>query len=191
MGAVTSIASLIEALDAGEVVVIPTDTVYGLAARLDRPDAIQGIFELKGRNEAKALPVLGANRAAFDLVARFDTRAEDLAARFWPGPLTLVLPRAEAFEIDLGGDGAGVAVRVPEHAATRELLAGSGPLAVTSANRSGEEPAQSYEDALAVFPDIPSLDGGAGTGRSSAVLSLLAEPKVLREGAIPASELLS
>ena len=178
-------------LVAGRVAVLPTDTVYGIAAALDRPDAVRKIFELKGRPESKALPVLGSTVSSLRSVATFDADAEELAERYWPGPLTLVLKRSPAFDVDLGGDErATVAVRVPDRPVTLKVLRITGPLAVTSANRSGADPAANATEAFAAFDgSVPVLDDGPAGGVISTVLSLIGERTVLREGAIPASEL--
>jgi tRNA threonylcarbamoyl adenosine modification protein (Sua5/YciO/YrdC/YwlC family) len=179
-------------LKTGEVAVIPTDTVYGLAANLTDPRAVRRIFELKGRPASKPLPVLGTDLEALGSVAVFDDEARSLAERYWPGPLTLVLERAPGFDVDLGGDEPStVAVRVPDRAVTLEVLKITGPLAVTSANRSGAEPAATATDVRVTFSsEVPILDDGPARGEVSTVLSLAGERRVLREGAIPAPELL-
>jgi len=176
---------LIAALGRGEVVVIPTDTVYGLAARVDIPEAIERIFELKNRPSDKPLPVLASSLDALSGVAAFDDRARTLADSFWPGPLTLVVNRAAGFTVDLGVGGEDtVGVRVPEHELTRRLLELCGPLAVTSANPSGEPAATNAEMATELFPDLLVLDGGPGDGQPSAVVSLVGPPQILRSGSL-------
>lgn len=181
-----------DALHSGRVAIVPTDTVYGLAAHPHLKGAVDAIFELKGRPEHKALPILGASVESLRDLAVFDRRAEILARNYWPGPLTLVLPRRGSFISDLGGDDDGtVAIRIPARRLTIELLRLVGPLAVTSANRSGESPCRSVEDALDVFPGLPALNDGEAAGEPSSVLSLIAEPDVLREGSISESELLA
>ena len=187
------IEGVIDALSAGGVVVIPTDTVYGVAVSPTNPTGIAAIFELKGRSHAKALPVLGDSMEALGRIAVFDERARRAAVKFWPGPLTLVLPRAAGFTVDLGGDDrTTVAVRVPALDLTRALLARTGPLAVTSANLSGEPEARSVDEARARFGDRVAayLDGGVAEGLPSTVLSLVGEATVLREGAIASRDLL-
>ena len=182
---------IVRALDGGAAVIIPTDTVYGLAARPDLPGAVDAIFRLKRRDQTRALPVLGTDMEMLSTVAMFDGRAELFAHRFWPGPLTLVLPRAEGFTHDLGEESHTVAVRVPDRKLTLELLRLTGPLAVTSANLSGEEPASDPEAARAIFgPDVQLLEDGPAEGEPSTVVSLLDDVEVLREGAIPAAHLL-
>ena len=184
----------LDALRQGSVVVIPTDTVYGLACLPDRPGSVRKIFELKGRPDEKPLPVLGDGLGSLHGVAEFDDRAVRLATSYWPGPLTLVLPRAPGFTYDLGGDGtATVAVRVPANEVVLELLAASGPLAVTSANRSGDPPATSIEEAREIFGAGPAayVDGGPCRGEPSTVLSLVGAPTVLRDGPLAAADLLA
>ena len=180
------------ALGAGQAIVLPTDTVYGVGALPDRPAAIAAIFAAKGRPEDKALPVLGADLAALEAVGTFDDSAALLAQRFWPGPLTLVLRRAPGFTYDLGGtDAATIAVRVPAYAPTLDLLRASGPLAVTSANRSGEAPAATVDDARTALGHAIGvfIDGGRVGGAPSTVVSLVEEPVVLRQGALSASDI--
>lgn len=177
------------ALSEGAVAIIPTDTVYGVGAL---PEGARAVFELKKRPVAKALPVLGAGVDDLRRVADLDEIALALAAAAWPGPLTLVLPRAGGFTADLGGTDPGtVAVRVPNHPLALEVLRLTGPLAVTSANISGEAPATTCAAAEELWPGTPCLDGGACDGRPSTVVSVVGEPKVLREGELPASRVLA
>jgi L-threonylcarbamoyladenylate synthase len=188
----TDVEAAMEALDAGDLVVIPTDTVYGIAAAL-MPDAIAKVFEIKGRTREKPLPVLGASALQLARVAAFDDRARRLGDAFWPGPLTLVLPRAAGFDIDLGrAEDASVAIRVPDHALARLVLERSGPLAVTSANPSGEIPATSAQEARELLGDRVRayLDGGRCEGAEpSTVLSLMNGPELVRAGPISEDEL--
>ena len=174
--------------------VVPTDTVYGLAARPDRPEAVANVFELKGRERQKALPVLGADLDSLRDIVEFDERALTLANAFWPGPLTLVLSRRSGWDHDLGaGVNDSVAVRVPDSAVTQRLLISAGPLAVTSANRSGRRPAANVEEARALFEEeevAVFIDGGStGGGVASTVVSLVGELSILRSGPIDADDL--
>ncbi len=182
----------VESLRRGGVVVLPTDTVYGIGALPDRPDAVAKIFAAKGRPEDKALPVLGASLEDLAPVAILDAGALALAERYWPGPLTLVLSRTETFTADLGGsDDRTIAVRIPENDVALALLRAAGPLAVTSANRSGEDPAGDVETARRAFGDAVDvyLDGGPSDGRASTVASLLDGLTILRAGAVTEDEL--
>lgn len=180
-------------LEGGGLAVIPTDTVYGLAAHLGSAPAIRSIFEAKGRAESKPIPVLGADSRQLEDIAVFDDRARSLARRFWPGPLTLILPRAQGFDADLGGgETRTVGVRVPKAPRTLELLRRTGPLAVTSANRSGEREATTVDEARATFGDSVGayLDGGRCVGVPSTIVFLAGERRLLREGTIPAAHVL-
>ena len=171
---------------------VPTDTVYGLAAALRR-DAIVRAFALKGRPADKALPVLAAAATDLEEVAELDPGALRLAQRFWPGPLTIVCPRAPSFELDLGGSGDGtVAVRIPASDPVLAILSETGPLAVTSANLSGTAPATTIERAREVFGRAVGayVDGGLCDGAPSTVISTVGDPTVLREGALPGADLL-
>jgi L-threonylcarbamoyladenylate synthase len=174
----------------GELVVFPTDTVYGIGTRPDEPAATARVFEAKRRPRDLELPVLVATVMAARAVAVFDERAERLAAALWPGPLTLVLPRgADASGWDLGGDPTTVGVRVPHHPLALALLAETGPLAVTSANLTGRPPVETcgqlqelFGDAVAVYLcQEGSLDGVAST-----VIDLAHGPAtIIREGSLP------
>ena len=171
---------------AGQVIAIPTDTLYGLAALPSLADAVDEIFRLKGRPGSKPLPVLGGSIDQLESVVAFDADAVKLGRAFWPGGLTIVLPRAASFGHDLGGGTAStVAVRVPHSAKTLQLLESTGPLAVTSANRSGEPPASTVADVRSYFGDaFPVVDGGPAAGEPSTTVTLEGGLKVLRAGAV-------
>lgn len=181
------------ALRSGALVVIPTDTVYGIAALPDDPTATARLFEAKHRPPDLELPVLVADLTAAEAIAVLDDRARVLAARFWPGALTLVVPRSTASAAwSLGGDAATVGVRVPDDPLARALLSATGPLAVSSANRSGEPTPATCDGVAAVFGDLVDVylcaEGPLG-GRASTVVDLAhGEPRILREGAIPADD---
>lgn len=183
----TSAAEIAAALAAGEVAILPTDTVYGLAASPRAPAAIARVFALKGRPGDKALPVLAASLDDLASVAVITPAAAAVARRFWPGPVTIVVERAAGFDPDLGGPGDGtVAVRIPDCKPALEVLAAAGPLAVTSANRSGAPPATTADGARAAFGDavVHVLDGGTSAGTPSTVVSLVGGPRLLRSGAL-------
>lgn len=179
------VEAALRAIDAGEAVVFPTDTVYGLGAR---PEAAARLFEIKGRPRELTLPVLVAGMEDAHEVAVFDGRAEMLAAAFWPGGLTLVLPRAtRSSGWDLGAHEATVGVRVPDERVARDLLARSGPLAVTSANPSGEPTPTSCDEVRAALGESVAVyvcAGDAPGGTPSTVVELVDEPRILRAGAI-------
>lgn len=174
----------------GELIVFPTDTVYGLGTRPDDPAATGRVFVAKGRPRDLELPVLVATAQAARSVAVFDERAEVLAGACWPGPLTLVLPRgANASGWDLGGDPNTVGVRVPHHPLALALLAETGPLAATSANRSGRPPVETCDDLQAIFGEDVAVylcQGDPVGGVASTVLDLAqGAAAILRDGALP------
>lgn len=178
-----------EALAAGEIVVFATDTVYGLASRPDILGATDRLFETKRRSRDLALPVLAAAPESAAGVAVFDARAWALAGRFWPGALTMVLPRApRALDWDLGAEHETVGVRIPEHAVALALLARTGPLAVTSANRSGEPTPTTCDGIRALLGDQVAVylcSEVAPGGISSSIVDLTqAGARILREGSI-------
>ena len=180
-------AAAIRALEAGRAIIMPTDTVYGLAVMPGIPGAVDELFRIKGRPADKPIPVLAATARGLSGVATFNDRARLLAERFWPGPLTMVLPRSPGFTVVLGPPGAtGVGVRVPAFEPALELLGLAGVLAVTSANRSGEAPATTVAEARAAFDSEVEayIDGGTCSGQPSSVVSLLNGAETLREGPV-------
>jgi L-threonylcarbamoyladenylate synthase len=194
--AVTSdpVGEVIAATRRGELVVMPTDTVYGIGTRPDDPGATARVFEAKRRDRDLELPVLVATIRDAERVGMFDDRAERLAAGCWPGGLTLILPRARASRgWDLGGDPATVGVRIPHHPLALAVLAGAGPLAVSSANRSGEPPATDCDALSLTFGDLVSVylcQEAPLSGAPSTVLDLAHGPaRVVRPGAVGAERL--
>ena len=182
------------AVERGRRIVVPTDTVYGIAARLDRPAGLVAIFEAKARPSGLALPVLVSGLGQARALARFDERAEALAGAFWPGALTIVLARNPSLMAAIGGDGTSVGMRVPDHPALAPLLAETGPLATSSANTSGRPTPDAIQEIQAIFGDAVAvyLDGGsAQAGPPSTVVRLTGrEPILLREGGVPFTEIL-
>lgn len=185
------IAEAVEALARGELVVMPTDTVYGLCARPDLPEATTRVFEVKGRPSELTLPVLVPSFEAAGRVADLDDRAARVAQACWPGAVTIVAPRAEASRSwDLRGDPDTVGVRMPDHPLALEVLRRSGPLAATSANRSGEPTPTTCDELAGLFGDAVAVylcqQEPLGT-RASTVLDLAhGQPAILRSG--PADE---
>jgi L-threonylcarbamoyladenylate synthase len=187
------VTDAIAAARRGELIVFPTDTVYGIAARPDDPTATDRLFDAKRRPRDLTLPVLVSNAGQAREIARFDDRAARLAQGLWPGALTLVLPRTPASEgWDLGGDRASIGVRVPDHPLALAVLAG-GALATTSANRSGEAPARTCAELLEAFGgdvEVYLCQDDPLVGAASAVVSLLgASPEILRHGNLDPAEI--
>ncbi|HEX9123062.1 MAG TPA: L-threonylcarbamoyladenylate synthase [Actinomycetota bacterium] len=184
------VADAADAALGGELVVLPTDTVYGIGTRPDDPAATARLFEAKGRPRELELPVLVPDVAAARAIAGLGGSAEALARRFWPGPLTLVLARTEAsIGWDLGGDPATIGVRMPRHPMALAVLARTGPLAVTSANRSGLVTPATCDELEAVFGDRVAVylcQEAPLAGAPSTVAAFLGgELRVLREGSLP------
>ena len=180
-------AVVLDDLSAGRMVVVPTDTVYGVGVVATDPVAVASLFRLKARDRHKPIAVLVADLDQARKVGRFDAVASRLAERFWPGGLTLVVPRAPGFRTELGGDRDTVGIRCPNHDRLRSLLARSGPLAVTSANPAGERTPATAAAIAAVFGDAVSsvIDGGTLAGVASTVVDCTgATPDVLRQGPV-------
>lgn len=183
------IAEAAEAVRRGSLVVVPTDTVYGIGTRPDDLEATGALFEAKGRPRDLTLPVLVAGAQEARSVALLDDRAERLTSVLWPGALTLVLPRApRSVAWDLGEAATTIAVRVPSHPLTLALLARTGPMAVTSANRSGEPPARTCDELTAAFGDLVAVylcrDDEALEGTASTIVDLTGpRPLLIRRGA--------
>ncbi|WP_295791512.1 L-threonylcarbamoyladenylate synthase [uncultured Microbacterium sp.] len=189
-----------QAIGRGELVVLPTDTVYGIAADAFNARAVMGLLEAKGRGRQQPPPVLVAGVGTLRaLVAEIPPAVEDLVREFWPGGLTIVLPAQPSLSWDLGDTHGTVAVRMPAQKLTLELLEETGPLAVSSANLTGRPAAVDIDSARDMLGDSVAayLDAGASeTGVASTIVDATtlvggAEPqvRVLREGAISRARL--
>lgn len=188
-----AIAAAAAVLKAGGAVAFATDTVYGVAAAVTDAAAIANLFVIKNRSPDKAIPVLLAGEEQLpQVVAALPPAAAALGRAFWPGALTLIVPRAPGLP-ELLAPGGTVGVRVPDHAAARALLAATGPLAVTSANVSGGPDCRTAADVLAQLGGRLALilDGGETPGGvpSTVVDTTTAELTILRPGPIPEAAL--
>ena len=178
------------AIAAGECIVLPTDTVYGIGANAFSADAVQRLLDAKGRGRDMPPPVLIAEPGMLDaLGVNVSTFARRLADKFWPGALTLVVEMQSSLRIDLGETAGTIALRVPDHDAARSLLRRTGPLAVSSANASGQPSATTVDEAIAQLGDSVSvyLDAGPTPGPvASTIVEFVSDPAgvVLREGII-------
>jgi tRNA threonylcarbamoyl adenosine modification protein (Sua5/YciO/YrdC/YwlC family) len=182
------------ALAKGDLVVVPTDTVYGLAADAFNADAVQALLDAKGRGRQSPPPVLIPNvDSLYALADTVSDTALKLAEKFWPGPLTMIFRAQASLQWDLGETRGTVALRVPNHKITLALLAESGPLAVSSANLTGEPAANNAQQAQNYLGDKVAvyLDGGeAALGEASTILDLTGEKvRIVREGALKRAEL--
>ncbi|MGY1838048.1 MULTISPECIES: L-threonylcarbamoyladenylate synthase [unclassified Modestobacter] len=182
------------AVSRGELVLVPTDTVYGVAADAFTPAAVTRLLAAKNRGRSMPTPVLiGEASTLAGLVSTVPKVAHDLAEAFWPGGLTLVVEHAPSLAWDLGDAEGTVAVRLPDDDVARDLLRRTGPLAVSSANRSGRPAATTAEEAVAQLGEHAAvvLDAGprAGTAASTIVDCTAPTPRVLRHGAIDVERL--
>jgi L-threonylcarbamoyladenylate synthase len=187
----SSIARAAALLTAGAVVAFPTDTVYGVGAAANQPNAVARLFRVKGRPPDKAIPILIADvNDLYTVVTECSETVTRLIAEFWPGALTLVLSKRDTIPTQVSST-PNVAVRQPGLSLTRRLIAAVGvPLAVTSANRSGQpSPCTALEVMTQLNGRIAAVvDGGTCPGGiPSTILDCSAEPpRILRDGAIPA-----
>lgn len=186
--------TVVEALKAGGVVIYPTDTLYAVGCDARNAGALARLRAAKGREAGKAFPVIAADEDdARRLTSHWPEAAVLLAAAFWPGPLTLVVPAASDLPVELLAGAVGVAVRVPASSIARTLAAGVGPLVSTSANLAGEAPCVTADLALAAFPDADlAVDIGPLDGAPSTIVDLTGDaPRVLREGRVSAGDVMT
>ncbi len=185
----------VEALRQGQVIVYPTDTVYGVGCRIDDEGAVRRLYEMKGRPATEPLPVLLADPAQLEAYVRgISAAARRLISRFWPGALTLIFRRSERIPPVVAGGGDTVAVRVPAHPIPRALVRAIGiPIVGTSANSHGMRAPLTAQLAIYDLGDRVDLvlDGGrAVLGRESTVVDVTGEvPRVVREGALTVGDL--
>ncbi|TYL46003.1 threonylcarbamoyl-AMP synthase [Nocardioides sp. BGMRC 2183] len=182
------------ALQRGRLVVLPTDTVYGVAADAFDPDAVARLLAAKGRGREMPPPVLVGSATTLDALAtRVPAYVRGLVEKFWPGPLTVVCHQQPSLQWDLGETRGTVAVRMPDHAVARELLDRTGPLAVSSANLTGQDAATDAQAAVRMLGEsvVVVLDDGPTPGLtpSTIVDATSDRPRLLRLGAISVAEL--
>jgi L-threonylcarbamoyladenylate synthase len=179
----------VQAVRNGGIVAMPTDTLYGLGVDPFRVDAVERVFQLKGRSTDKALPLIAADAGQVnDYLGALSPMAARLALRFWPGPLTLLIPATSSLAPQVSGGAGTVGVRVPAHRVARALCDACGPLTATSANTSGEAPsadpdqiARMLGEGIDVLVDAGATPGGPP---STIVDTTGAEPVLVRAGAI-------
>jgi tRNA threonylcarbamoyl adenosine modification protein (Sua5/YciO/YrdC/YwlC family) len=181
------------ALGRSGLVVLPTDTVYGLAADAFDPAAVRRLLRAKGRGRSMPVPVLIASMDTLRaLTTDIGGEARLLADTFWPGGLTLICRQQPSLRWDLGDSRSTVAVRMPDSADTLDLLSSTGPLAVSSANLTGKPPATTVEEAQEMLGDAVDvyLDGGRVAGTASTIVDATGDSlKLVRAGAVTAEEI--
>ncbi|MDP6894693.1 MAG: L-threonylcarbamoyladenylate synthase [Acidimicrobiales bacterium] len=182
-----------QALNDGKLVLLPTDTVYGIAAIPTNKDAVEEIFRRKNRLDDQACAVLVSDSVQASELVLSSKEFELLSQRFWPGPLTVVAGRSIHLGYFLGGDENSIGVRCPDHRFMQSLTKVVGPLAVTSANRSGlQTPENAKEAAEELGDNLLVIDGGECKGKPSTVVNLLSDKaEILREGALCSDDLIA
>ncbi|HEY2950611.1 MAG TPA: L-threonylcarbamoyladenylate synthase [Micromonosporaceae bacterium] len=188
------IAAAIEAVRSGELVVLPTDTVYGIGADAFKSWSVTSLLNAKGRGRQMPPPVLVGSRHTLNgLVFTLPTAARDLVEAFWPGALTIVVEHAPSLDWDLGDTGGTVAVRMPLHPVALEVLRETGPMAVSSANKTGQPAATTAEEAreqLGYAVRVYLEAGPCPDPVPSTIVDVTGDaPRVLRDGAIPLEKL--
>jgi len=188
------VAAAIEAAKSGELVVMPTDTVYGIGADAFTPHAIVSLHHARSVTRQVPPPVLVGSRHTLDgLVYSLPKAARELADAFWPGPLTILVEHSPSLQWDLGDTGGQVAVRMPLHPVALEVLREVGPMAVTTANKTGQPAPLTAEEArgqLEYSVRVYLEAGPAGDHSPSTVVDVTGDvPLVLRAGAIPLEKL--
>jgi len=194
VGRAEGLVAAADALADGLLVVLATDTVYGIATDAFDPDAVAALLAAKGRDRTSPPPVLIGAVAALDgLAADVPQAGRDLAAEFWPGALTLVCSEQPSLRWDLGDTFGTVALRMPDHPLTLDLLTRTGPLAVSSANRTGQPPATTAQAAVEQLGDAVAVCLDAGPTPDavpSSIVDITGDPPVLlREGALSWADL--
>lgn len=190
-----SFSAALGALKRGEVVVFPTETLYGLGADALNQDAVERVASLKGRNPDSPIAVIVADEAMLtQVVTQVAPVAKKLIGRFWPGPLTLVLPAKPDLPVPLLNRDGKIGVRVSSHPIATRLTRELGrPITATSANPSGKEPARTIQEARSYFAGGIEifLDGGMLTGKTGSTVAEVIEGnlRIIREGEISAQEL--
>jgi L-threonylcarbamoyladenylate synthase len=182
------------AIQRGELIVIPTDTVYGVAADAFDPAAVSALLKAKGRGREMPPPVLVSAATTIDALAvKVPDYARTLVEEFWPGPLTLVCHQQTSLQWDLGDTRGTVAIRMPDHGIARELLERTGPLAVSSANATGQPAATDAEEAERMLGEHVAVIVDAGEspgGEASTIVDVTGERgRVLRRGALSLEKL--
>ncbi|WP_306321848.1 MULTISPECIES: L-threonylcarbamoyladenylate synthase [unclassified Streptomyces] len=190
----TGLREAASAVRRGELVVLPTDTVYGIGADAFTPEAVGDLLEAKGRGRNMPTPVvIPSPNTLHGLVTDFSEMAWELVDAFWPGGLTLVAKHQPSLQWDLGNTRGTVAVRMPLHPVAIELLTEVGPMALSSANLTGHPSPETCDDAQDMLGDSVSvyLDGGPTPGNiPSSIVDVTGKvPVLLREGALTADEL--
>jgi tRNA threonylcarbamoyl adenosine modification protein (Sua5/YciO/YrdC/YwlC family) len=190
----SAVAAAALAVQQGKLVVLPTDTVYGIGADAFDPAAVRALLAAKGRGREMPPPVLVSAASTLDAIASaVPGYARALVEEFWPGPLTLVCTQQPSLQWDLGDTRGTVAVRMPDHEVALEILERTGPLAVSSANLTGEPAAVDADSAESMLGDAVEVivDGGEAPGKEASTIVDVTgtQGRVLRRGALSLDDL--
>ena len=181
-------------MNKGEIIVIPTDTVYGLAACLYDKEALEKIYAVKGREQSKQIPILISSVNQIKDIAIYDKKIKKIMDKFWPGALTIVMKTTPDFKHKTGEET--IAVRMPKHSKALELINTYGVLRVTSLNKSGEPPLEDMNDIIKQYGNVVSKiyeNGDVDKSQVSSTVMMFVndEIKILREGTIDIKEILN
>ncbi len=181
-------------MNKGDLIIIPTDTVYGLATQLFDEEGLNKIYALKGRDLSKQIPILISSVDQLEDIAHYDDFTYKVMEIFWPGPLTIVLNTTDSFKEKTGEES--IAVRIPKHQKALEVLNLCGPMRVTSLNKSGEPPLENPEEIKALFGDKVKAIFWQGHTKRSDLSSTVAKisdghVEILRQGAITKEDIAS
>jgi L-threonylcarbamoyladenylate synthase len=188
------IEAAVNAVRRGDLIVMPTDTLYGVGVDAFKSWSVHALINAKGRTRQMPPPVLVGSRATLDGLVFYLTReAHDLVDAFWPGALTVVVEQAPSLQWDLGDSNGTVAVRMPLHPVALEVLRETGPMAVSSANKTGQPPALTADEAreqLGYAVSVYLEAGPCGDPAPSTIIDCTTStPRILRDGAIPLDQL--
>jgi L-threonylcarbamoyladenylate synthase len=188
------IAAAVEAVKRGDLVVLPTDTLYGLGADAFKSYAVTSLLNTKGRDRTMPPPVLVGSRQTLDgLVFTLPQAARDLVEAFWPGALTIIVEHSPSLQWDIGDTGGTVGVRMPMHPVALEVLRETGPMAVSSANKTGQPPSPTAEharDQLGYAVSVYLEAGELPDSLPSTIVDVTVDPpRMVRAGAIPLEKL--
>lgn len=174
------IKKAVEILKSGGVIAFPTETVFGIGACLNQPEATKRIFKIKKRSRKKPLQILIASIQQAKKLGKFSKKALELAKE-WPGPLTLVVYKTRNVPKLVAGGSNKVGLRIPDHKMALELIKKCGPIVATSANKSGEKPALTAREVKNNLPEVDLiLSGKVKTGKASKIVDVTRKTKVLR-----------
>lgn len=187
------IGSAVRAVRRGALVVLPTDTVYGIGADAFSADGVEALLEAKGRGRDMPVPVLVDSATTLGGVAVTTNVSDTLVEAFWPGGLTIIYAEQPSLQWDLGNTAGTVAVRMPKHDITLEVLAKTGPMAVSSANKTGQPPARTAREARDQLGDSVAAYLEAGPTKDDVPSTIVdctgPAPRMVRAGAVSLEEL--